>query len=134
MRGFSAHHPHNKWQTTQNGVWTGGFWAGLLWLEFEQSKSAATRTRAMAFTERLLPRAQDTRNHDLGFMFFPSAIKGWELTGDARYHASAIAAARSLAAQFNDAGGFMCVRLEWLGIDRYVDEPAVASVDRAANG
>ena len=98
---------NNEWQTTADGVWTGGFWAGLLWLEFEQSKSAAMRARAIAFTERLLPRAYDTRNHDLGFMFFPSAIKGWELTGDARYHASAIAAARSLAAQFNDAGGFI---------------------------
>jgi unsaturated chondroitin disaccharide hydrolase len=98
---------NNKWQTTQDGVWTGGFWAGLLWLEFAQSKSAASRRRAMAFTERLLPRAQDTHNHDLGFMFFPSAIKGWELTGDVRYHDSAIAAARSLAGQFNEAGGFI---------------------------
>ena len=98
---------NNKWQTTQDGVWTGGFWAGLLWLEFAQSKSAASRARAMAFTDRLLPRAQDTHNHDLGFMFFPSAIKGWELTGDVRYHDSAIAAARSLAGQFNEAGGFI---------------------------
>jgi unsaturated chondroitin disaccharide hydrolase len=96
-----------EWQTTQDGVWTGGFWAGLLWLEFEQSKFPASRERAMAFTERLLPRARDTHNHDLGFMFFPSAIKGWELTGDARYHDSAIAAARSLASQFNEAGGFI---------------------------
>lgn len=106
-----ADFPHitagNRWQTTPDGVWTGGFWAGLLWLEFEQTKSAAGRERAIAFTERLLPRAQDTHNHDLGFMFFPSAIKGWELTGDARYHDSAMAAARSLAGQFNEAGGFI---------------------------
>src|SRR5574337_1140561 len=96
-----------RWQTTQDGVWTGGFWAGLLWLEFGESKSAATRERAMAFTERLLPRAYDTHNHDLGFMFYPSAVEGWKLTGNARYRESAIAAARSLAAQFNEAGGFI---------------------------
>ncbi len=96
-----------RWQTTPDGVWTGGFWAGLLWLEFEWSRSAEARSRAMAFTDRLLPRAGDTHNHDLGFMFFPSAVKGWELTGDARYRDSAIAAARSLAAQFNDVGGFI---------------------------
>lgn len=96
-----------RWQSTADGVWTGGFWAGLLWLAFEQSKSAASRERAVAFTERLLPRAHDTRNHDLGFMFFPSAVKAWELTGEARYRESAIAAARSLAGQFNEAGGFI---------------------------
>lgn len=106
-----ADFPHvtaqGRWQTTQDGVWTGGFWAGLLWLEFQQSRSAATRRLASTFTERLLPRAQDTRNHDLGFMFFPSAVEGWKLTGDARYHDSAVAAARSLAGQFNEAGGFI---------------------------
>ena len=85
---------NRKWQTTPDGVCAGGFWAGLLWREFEQSKSAATRGRAMSFTERLLPRAQDTHNHDLGCMFFPSAIEGWESTGDVRYHDSAVAARR----------------------------------------
>lgn len=107
----SVDFPHitqgGHWQTTPDGVWTGGFWAGLLWAEFQQSQSAAARQRAIAFTERLLPRAHDARNHDLGFMFFPSAVQGWKLIGDARYRDSALTAARSLASQFNDAGGFI---------------------------
>ena len=97
----------HQWQTTPDGVWTGGFWAGLLWLSYEQTHREATRTQAIGFTARLLPRAQDTHNHDLGFMFFPSAIKGWALTGDGHYRDSAIAAAHSLAGQFNETGGFI---------------------------
>jgi unsaturated chondroitin disaccharide hydrolase len=40
-------------------------------------------------------------------MFFPSAVKGWLLTGQERYKVSALAAARALAGQFNSRGGFI---------------------------
>ena len=96
-----------QWTCTRDGVWTGGFWAGLLWLAQEQQPSAARLARAHAFTQRLLPRAHDAHNHDLGFMFFPSAVKGWQLTGEETYRRHAIEAAASLAAQFNPRGGFI---------------------------
>jgi len=54
-----------------------------------------------------LPRANDSQNHDLGFMFMPSAVQGWQLTGNAAYHAAAISAANALASQFNPRGGFI---------------------------
>jgi unsaturated chondroitin disaccharide hydrolase len=96
-----------KWSCTPDGVWTGGFWAGLLWLAHERVPSEARVMRARSFTDRLLPRASDTHNHDLGFMFFPSAVKGWQLTGEERYRQAAMTAARALAAQFNERGGFI---------------------------
>jgi unsaturated chondroitin disaccharide hydrolase len=96
-----------RWQTTADGVWTGGFWAGLLWLCHERDRDAHSLERAAHFTERLLPRAHDTTNHDLGFMFVPSAIKGWQLTGEPRYRAAALAAAQSLAAQYNKQAGYI---------------------------
>jgi unsaturated chondroitin disaccharide hydrolase len=40
-------------------------------------------------------------------MFFPSAIKGWKLTGDQHYHDSAMGAANALAGQFNKDAGFI---------------------------
>jgi unsaturated chondroitin disaccharide hydrolase len=96
-----------RWQTTPDGVWTGGFWAGLLWLARERTESQTTLEQAIHFTDRLLPRAADAHNHDLGFMFYPSAIKGWQHTGDARYRDSALEAASALAGQFNEQGGFI---------------------------
>jgi len=95
------------WRTTSDGVWTGGFWAGLLWLSHERTGQQTTLDQAQHFTDRLLVRADDVRNHDLGFMFYPSAIKGWERTGNARYRDAALAAADALARQFNAQGGFI---------------------------
>lgn len=97
----------NKWQFTPDGVWTGGFWAGLLWLSDGVAHDSMLRQRAIHFTNRLLPRAEDKRNHDLGFMFAPSAVKAWRVLGDPRYRDAAMLAARTLASQYNPACGFI---------------------------
>lgn len=98
---------HGAWRFTSDGVWTGGFWAGILWLAAEQAQSDLLRRQAIAFTDRLLPRARDARNHDLGFMFYPSAIAAWRVTRDAHYLEAAKTAAISLAGQFNSSAGFI---------------------------
>jgi unsaturated chondroitin disaccharide hydrolase len=95
------------WRTTPDGVWTGGFWAGLLWLSHERTGLPSLLERAAHFTDRLLARANDARNHDLGFMFYPSAIKGWERTGDVRHRDAALTAANALARQFNARGEYI---------------------------
>lgn len=98
---------NRRWTTTSDGVWTGGFWAGLLWLAFEIDGDEQTRQRALHFTDRLLPRAGDIRNHDLGFMFVPSAVKGWQLEGRDDYRLAALRAAWSLAGQYSTAAGYI---------------------------
>ncbi|CAN7789043.1 glycoside hydrolase family 88 protein [Caballeronia sp. LjRoot34] len=96
-----------KWVYTKDGVWTGGFWAGSLWLAYSETKDEKFRVAAESFTERLLERAGDDRNHDLGFMFYPSAVYGWRIAGHEEYVRAAVKAAQSLAGQFNPAGNFI---------------------------
>jgi len=96
-----------RWRTTPDGVWTGGFWAGLLWLAWTLTREPELMASARRSTDRLLPRIHDAHNHDLGFMFYPSAVCGWRHTGDPRYRDAAITAARSLAGQFNTEGGYI---------------------------
>ncbi|MCW3473233.1 glycoside hydrolase family 88 protein [Limobrevibacterium gyesilva] len=107
----TADFPHitenGTWQCTPDGVWTGGFWAGLLWLAWKTDQEDRTLKAATAFTDRLLLRAEDKHNHDLGFMFFPSAVRGWQLTGEQRFHEGAIRAAYALAGQFNTRAGYI---------------------------
>lgn len=95
------------WVCTPDGVWTGGFWAGILWLAYEQQRTDRWLKLATSHTDRLLARAQDTHNHDLGFMFYPSAVKGWRLTGNETYRDAARRAATALAAQYDDNAGFI---------------------------
>lgn len=96
-----------QWRTTNDGVWTGGFWAGLLWLANSIEPSDAARATALRYTDRLLARAHDQHNHDLGFMFHPSAVRAWEQTGIPLYRQAAIDAARALARQFNVQGRYI---------------------------
>jgi unsaturated chondroitin disaccharide hydrolase len=96
-----------KWVYTKDGVWTGGFWAGSLWLAYAESRDDVFRSAAESFTDRLLPRAHDARNHDLGFMFFPSAIHGDRVVRNPAYLKASVEAARSLASQFNSVGKFI---------------------------
>lgn len=69
--------------------WTGGFVAGQLWL-------AGRADEAAAVTELLAPRAEQATTHDLGFLFWPSAVLGHLATGEERYRDLGLRAARSL--------------------------------------
>jgi unsaturated chondroitin disaccharide hydrolase len=96
-----------KWVYTTDGVWTGGFWAGSLWLAYAESADAEFRRAAEAFSGKLLARAHDERNHDLGFMFYPSAIHAHRIAPNPAYVQASVEAARSLARQFNPVGNFI---------------------------
>jgi unsaturated chondroitin disaccharide hydrolase len=82
--------PHAEEYTALTGLpWTGGFVAGQLWL-------AGFHDEAAAVTELLAPRAAQPTTHDLGFLFWPSAILGHLLTDSTTYRALALTAAGSL--------------------------------------
>ncbi len=69
--------------------WTGGFVAGQLWLAREHERAAAV-------TDLLRPRAAQPTTHDLGFLFWPSAVLGLAATGDDCYRVLGLRAAASL--------------------------------------
>ncbi|MFB7041618.1 MULTISPECIES: sugar ABC transporter permease [unclassified Streptomyces] len=62
------------WKTTGRGSWTGGFWAGLLWLRARYSGSEADRRTAAGRTAALAPWADvDTVTRGLIF-WYPTAL------------------------------------------------------------
>ena len=69
--------------------WTGGFVAGQLWL-------AGEHERAAAVTDILRPRAALPTTHDLGFLFWPSAVLGLLATGEDCHRVLGLRAAASL--------------------------------------
>ncbi|QOV39971.1 glycoside hydrolase family 88 protein [Streptomyces ferrugineus] len=96
-----------KWVYSQNGDWVGGFWPGTLWMAWLHSEDDAFRTWALASAEKLAPRQYDTGTHDLGFLFYPSWVTAWRLTGDAKWRAGALRAADSLIQRYNPRGRFI---------------------------
>ncbi|MGW0946570.1 glycoside hydrolase family 88 protein [Streptomyces sp. NPDC002623] len=96
-----------KWVYSQNGDWVGGFWPGTLWMAWLHTEDEAFRTWALASAEKLAPRRYDTGTHDLGFLFYPSWVTAWRLTGDDVWRAGAVRAADSLIQRYNPRGRFI---------------------------
>ncbi|GHE47646.1 glycoside hydrolase family 88 protein [Streptomyces capitiformicae] len=96
-----------KWVYSQNGSWVGGFWPGTLWMAWLHTEDHAFRSWAMASAEKLAPRQYDTGTHDLGFLFYPSWVTAWRLTGDDVWRTGAIRAADSLIQRYNPRGHFI---------------------------
>ncbi|WP_179023220.1 glycoside hydrolase family 88 protein [Streptomyces sp. IMTB 2501] len=96
-----------KWVFSQNGDWVGGFWPGTLWMAYLHSKDEIFHTLALDSARKLAPRRYDTSTHDLGFLFYPSWVTAWRLTGDDSWRAGAIQAAGSLIQRYNPHGHFI---------------------------
>ncbi|MGW6985381.1 sugar ABC transporter permease [Streptomyces sp. NPDC054932] len=83
-----------RWTSTGRGSWTGGFWAGLLWLRARHTGDGADRRAAAACTARLEPWARaDTATRGL-ILWYGTDPSG----GDAETAALRARAARALLA------------------------------------
>ncbi|MGW7529633.1 glycoside hydrolase family 88 protein [Streptomyces sp. NPDC054783] len=107
VTGFPVGTKFEKWTYSQNGDWVGGFWPGTLWMAYLHSGDDVFRTLALDSARELAPRRHDTTTHDLGFLFYPSWVTAWRLTGDDNWRAGAIEAADSLIQRYNPRGHFI---------------------------
>lgn len=91
--------------------WCSGFWSGILWMDFDYTKSEAVKKAAEGYTNSLSFLAnQPAFDHDLGFMGINSFLKGYEQTKNPVYKRIALQAADTLATLFNERVGTM---LSW---------------------
>ncbi|WP_338216715.1 glycosyl hydrolase family 88 [Lacticaseibacillus salsurivasis] len=89
--------------------WTNGFWGGLLW-----QLNHATGDEAAAETARGLETKLDQAflefkglHHDVGFMWLPTAVADYRLTGSERSLQRGLHAAELLAGRYNPRGKFI---------------------------
>lgn len=86
--------------------WTNGFWAGMMWQMFHDTGDERYAQIA-CYTERRLDECFQGYlglHHDVGFMWLPSAVADWRLTGSADARRRGLHAASLLAGRFNPAG------------------------------
>ncbi|MER5516880.1 glycoside hydrolase family 88 protein [Streptomyces sp. NPDC002763] len=107
VTGFPVATKFEKWTYSQNGDWVGGFWPGTLWMCWLHTDDDRFRTLALDSARKLAPRRTDTTTHDLGFLFTPSWVTAWRLTGDDQWRTGAIQAADSLIRRYNLRGRFL---------------------------
>lgn len=89
--------------------WTNGFWGGIMWLLY-QDTGDEEYVKAARGQEYQLEQCFDLfygLHHDVGFMFLPTAVADYRLTGNERSKKTALHAANLLAGRFNPAGCFI---------------------------
>lgn len=89
--------------------WTNGFFGGILWQMYHATGNEKYKAMARHQEELLDPcfdRFQDI-GHDVGFMWQPTAVTDYRLTGDKASRSRGLHAASLLAARYNPAGRFI---------------------------
>jgi len=109
LKDFPHITKNGKWTTTKDGYWTGGFWVGLLWLCYEITEDRKYKKSAYSWARRLEGRRFD-KTFDLGFLFYPSFVLGYTLTGDEYLRKIPLEAAKTLSTLFHKKSKFIyCV-------------------------
>ncbi len=100
----------SSWQgdTYEHGNWTAGFWFGNMWLAALGTGDARFADAARERLPLLAGRAHDATTHDLGFLFYPSVVLGYQagFLGDADIE-PALEAARTTVRRFNEPGRYI---------------------------
>lgn len=95
--------------------WTNGFWSGLMWLMYQDTRDEKYREFADKSERKLAEtlRSYYGLHHDVGFMFVPSAVINYQLTGNLNSRRTALHAANLLAGRFNPAGNYIRAWNDW---------------------
>ena len=117
LRSLVENHPdyfplytlHGKWKHDSE-MWTGwceGFLGGQLWLVYEQNKDDWWRAKAEHYSRLIEHRKNDRDVHDLGFLFWSTWKRWYDLTGDEEINQVIIDAGRTLALRFQKKGQYL---------------------------
>lgn len=97
------------YKPSENVTWTTGFWTGEIWLAYEKSRNESLKKageiQVDSFLQRIIDKV-DVAHHDMGFLYSPSCVAAWKLTGNENAKKAAIMAADNLMGRFQEKGGF----------------------------
>ena len=89
--------------------WTNGFWGGMMWLLYLYTKEERYAEIARVSEDKMTECFQNFLglHHDVGFMFQPTAVADYRITGRSQAKTTALHAAALLAGRFNPAGNYI---------------------------
>jgi len=88
--------------------WCEGFLGGQLWLMHDHTHDPFWRTQAEHYSRLLEPRKMDRTVHDLGFLFWPTYKRWFDLTGDPALNAVLVTAGHTMGTRFKEKGQYLC--------------------------
>lgn len=105
----------------ENDYWTTGFWTGEIWLSYEHTGDSRMKQVGEIQIDSFLNRIEQKINvdhHDMGFLYSPSCVAGYKLTGNRTGREAALKAADQLMGRFHPVGEFIQA---WGGMESRTD-------------
>ena len=107
----SSHSENNVYPAMKNvDGWHQGFYCGMLWLAYEVSGEEKYRAKAESLIESFYVRIVEklgVTHHDMGFLYMPSCVAAYKLTGNERAKKAALLAAEQLMSRYHEKAGFI---------------------------
>lgn len=106
----NAYSENGFYKPIENDYWTNGFWTGEIWLGYEFSKNEQLKEAAEIQIDSFLDRINhkiSVDHHDMGFLYSPSCVAGYKLTGNEKAKEAAIKAADQLITRYQPIGEFI---------------------------
>lgn len=120
-----------NWRFTNPGSWTSGFWPGILWYLYEDTKDVSWMEAAGEVTQAIMPMTRKkARSHDSGFIAMTSVGNAYRLTHHPEYKEGLIRAADSLAVLYNPLVGTL---LSWPNMVKREQWPHNTIIDNMMN-
>lgn len=105
-----AYSENGFYPPVENRDWTTGFWTGEIWLAYEfcgdERLKKAGEIQVHDFLERI-DRKISVDHHDMGFLYSPSCVAAYKLTGSKEGREAAIKAADQLITRYHAKGEFI---------------------------
>ena len=109
---YPAHNSENNVYPAveNNSGWNVGFWTGILWHAYELTGNEKYMNVALGQIPSYYYRIANligVNHHDMGFVFGPSCVAAYKLTGDLVARDAAIKAADHLITRYHEKGEFI---------------------------
>lgn len=105
-----AYSENGFYPPVENTDWTTGFWTGEIWLAWEHSRDPrlkqAGEVQVHDFLERINKKIA-VDHHDMGFLYSPSCVAAYKLTGNKEGREAALKAADQLISRYHPVGEFI---------------------------
>lgn len=110
-RGLFPHITSEKrYNWGENKDWIEGFYTGMVWLSYEYSQDPFFKQAAMEHVDSFRERLEVKRSidhHDIGFLYLPSALASWIVTGDEEGRKLTLRAADHLMTRWRTSGQYI---------------------------
>jgi unsaturated chondroitin disaccharide hydrolase len=106
---FPMYTAHGRWKHGGEAWtnWCEGFLGGQLWLLYERTREDYWRAKAEHYSRLVEHRKTDRNVHDLGFLFWSTWKRWYDLTGDLAFRQVVIEAGQTMGLRFREKGRYL---------------------------